>query len=122
MGELLKSKTKAAQLAVDLFCYGCKKYVGGYAAALGGVDGVVFGGGIGEKGKDVRRRVCEGLEWMGVELDEEVNGKTEKTGRISVAGGKVEVWVVSVDEAQVMVEDGGFLLGTDSSAQFASAV
>ena len=114
MGELLKSQTERGKLAVDMFCYAAKKYLGAYAAVLGGLDGVVFGGGMGEKGKEVRRRVCEGLQWMGIELDEEVNAKTEKTARISKKGAKVDVWVVSVDEAKVMVEEGRHLLGKDS--------
>ena len=110
MGELLKSETEGGKLAVEMFCHACRKYIGAYAAVLGGLDGLVFGGGMGEKGKEVRRRVCEGMEWMGIELDEEVNGKTEKTARISKKGGKVDVWVVSVDEAKVMVEEGRDLL------------
>ena len=110
MGELLQSTSEGARLAVDMFCYSVKKYVGAYAAALGGVDAVAFGGGMGEKGAEVRRRVCEGMEWMGLELDEEVNARTTKTGRISRATSKVEVWVVSVDEAKVMVDEARHLL------------
>jgi acetate kinase len=117
MGELLKSQSPDAALAVDMFCYACVKYIGAYAAVLGGLDGIVFGGGIGEKGKEIRRRVCERLAWMGVVLDVEVNGKSDGTGRISkavvgVGKGKsgVDVWVVSVDEAKVMIEEGQHLL------------
>ena len=113
MGELLKSGTEGARLAVDMFCYSVKKYVGGYAAALGGVDAVVFGGGMGEKGAEVRRRVCEGMQWMGLELDEEANARTTKTGRISASTSKVDVWVISVDEAKVMVDEARHLLAAE---------
>ena len=106
MGELLQSATEGGRLAVDLFVYGVRKYVGAYAAVLGGLDAIAFGGGIGEKGAEVRRRVCEGMGWLGVELDEEVNKAVTKTGRVSMEGSsKVEVWVVSVDEAKVMLDE-----------------
>ena len=106
MGALLSSHSEAAQQAVSAFCYSLVKYIGAYAAVLGGVDGLCFGGGIGEKGAEVRRRVCERLQWMGVELDEGRNAGLKGSGRISRDGGKVEVWVIEVDEAAVMVEEG----------------
>ena len=65
MADLLTSQHEAAQQAVTSFCYSVIKYIGEYAAVLGGVDGICFGGGIGEKGQEVRRRVCERLGWLG---------------------------------------------------------
>ena len=106
MGDLLASHTEAARQSVTAFCYSVLKYIGAYSAVLGGVDGICFGGGIGEKGHEVRRRVCERLGWLGVELDEARNKGSKGTGRISKDGGKVEVWVIEVDEAAVMVEEG----------------
>ena len=60
--------------AVDLFCYRAKKYVGAYAAALGGLDGLVFAGGIGERAPVVRDKICNGLEFLGIRLDPARNG------------------------------------------------
>lgn len=71
---LAKSSTdSAASQAIDVFCYGVRKYVGAFAAALGGLDLLVFTGGIGEHAAPVRRRICEGLEFLGIEIDPELN-------------------------------------------------
>ena len=113
MGDLLQSHSQPAQQAVTAFCYSLLKYIGAYAAVLGGIDGLCFGGGIGEKGGEVRRRVCERLGWLGVELDDGRNGELKGTRRISRDGGKVEVWVIEVDEAAVMVEEGQQALDGD---------
>lgn len=117
MGELIASHSEAAQQAVTAFCYSVIKYIGAYAAVLGGVDGICFGGGIGEKGAEVRRRVCERLHWMGVELDEGRNTELKGAGRISKDGSKIEVWVIEVDEAAVMVEEGQQALNGDQKGE-----
>jgi acetate kinase len=71
---LAKSSTDSAtSQAIDMFCYGVRKYVGAFAAALGGLDLLVFTGGIGEHAAPVRRRICEGLEFLGIEIDPELN-------------------------------------------------
>lgn len=90
-----------ARLAVEIFCYRVRKYIGAYMAALGGADGVVFGGGIGENASLVRARICEGLEWCGIELDAERNADVVggKAGQISTDGSRVTVYVVPVDES-----------------------
>ena len=80
MGELLELAAgghERAELAVAMFCHRVRRYVGAYLAVLGGADAVVFGGGIGEHGAEVRRRVCAGLEWAGLELDPGRNAAPE---------------------------------------------
>ena len=87
--------TRAAE-AVDLFCYQVKKWIGAFAAALGGVDTLVFAGGIGEHAATVRARICEGLGFLGIELEEERNALN--AGVISTDAGRVAVRVIHTDE------------------------
>ena len=82
--------------AVALFCYQAKKWIGSFAAALGGVDTIVFAGGIGENAPRVRRRICDGLGFLGIELDETRNAQNEAV--ISTDAGKVKVRVIRTDE------------------------
>lgn len=67
---------RRARLAIDLFCYRARKYVGAYLAALGGADAIVLTGGIGENSPAVRERICDGLQWLGVRVDPERSGPT----------------------------------------------
>ena len=67
-----------AKLAIELFCYKIKKTIGSYAAALGGVDSIIFSGGIGERSAEIRARVCEGLEFLGIHIDEQRNDSNER--------------------------------------------
>src|ERR1044072_482614 len=76
LDEARENNDRRARLAVELFCYRVRKYVGAYLAAMGGADAIVFTGGIGENSAEVRARVCEGLGWMGVELDPALNEAT----------------------------------------------
>jgi acetate kinase len=93
-------------LAVEAFCARTKKYVGGYAALLGGLDALVFGGGIGEHNPSIRRRVCEGLAWAGLRLDEGANERaTGDDVRISASESTIDVWVMQVDEAAVIARE-----------------
>lgn len=98
MGVLLglEAHDLRAAEAVALFCYQAKKWVGAYAAVLGGLDCLVFSGGIGERAPLVRERICQGLEFLGVELDRGANLKGE--GVISAAGSRVSVRVMPTDE------------------------
>jgi acetate kinase len=89
------SDNRAAE-AVTLFCYQVKKWIGAFAAALGGVETLVFSGGIGENAPEVRARICDGLEFLGIELDEKRNAANE--GLISAATGRVAVRVIRTDE------------------------
>ena len=90
-----KQDVRAAE-AVALFCYQAKKWIGAYAAALGGLDTFVFAGGIGENAPLVRSRICAGLNFLGMELDESHNAETAPV--ISVTGGRVTVRVIRTDE------------------------
>ncbi len=94
-----------AQLAIDVFCYRIKKYVGAYYAALGNVDAVVFTGGIGENAALVRAKVCGGLAGLGIELDSELNEQfSGESGRLD-RGGATAVLVIATDEEGAIAED-----------------
>ena len=93
--------TRAAE-AVALFCYAARKWIGAYAAALGGLDTLVFAGGIGEHAPLVRARVCEGLDFLGLRLDDASN--TNNSPRISRAGSRVNVRVIPTDEEIVLAK------------------
>jgi len=86
--------------AIALFCYAARKWIGAFAAALGGIDTVVFSGGIGENAPAVRARICEGLGFLGIDLEAERN--TTNADVISVSGGRVTVRVMRTDE-QLMI-------------------
>ena len=86
--------------AVELFCYQAKKWIGSYAAALGGLDTLVFAGGIGEKSPVIRSRICEGLEFLGIELEEKQN--TANATVISKDAGRVSVRVIHTDEEYII--------------------
>lgn len=102
---LLASREPDAELAVEAFCYRVRKYIGAYIAVLGGVDGIVFGGGVGEHLPVVRRRILCGLDALGIELDERRNEEAVAVqARISADTSAVEVWVQPVDEARVIAE------------------
>jgi acetate kinase len=95
-----------AATAVAVFTYRVRKYVGGYLAALGGADAIVFGGGIGEAAPEVRRRILEGLEPLGVRLDARRNAAVRGSGgAISAARSAIAVHVVPVDEQALICHD-----------------
>jgi len=98
MCDLLDRETQdvRAAEAVALFCYQVKKWIGAFAAALGGLDTLVFAGGIGEKAPPVRARICAGLEFLGIELEDKQNAANE--GLISAAASRVAVRVMHTDE------------------------
>lgn len=104
MGDLLASEkddVRAAE-AVALFCYQSKKCIGAYAAALGGLDTLVFSGGIGENSAVVRARICDGLGFLGIELATESNVKNSPL--ISSDTSRVKVRVIHTDEAQMIAK------------------
>ncbi len=86
--------------AVTLFCYEVKKRIGAFAAAMGGVDTVVFAGGIGEKAPRIRKRVCEGLEFLGIELDHDRDERNESV--LSPEGASVLITAVYTDEESIV--------------------
>ena len=96
MRALLESKEPRAKLAVDLFTYRIGRELGSLAAALGGLDALVFTGGIGERAVAIRERVCRDAGWLGIELDTAANGKDGP--RISTAASRVPAWVVPTNE------------------------
>jgi acetate kinase len=89
------SDERAAE-AIALFCYDLKKWIGAYAAALGGLDTLVFSGGIGENSAAVRARACDGLEFLGIRLEPDRNARNEPV--ISADGGPVTVRVIHTNE------------------------
>ena len=94
-----------AQLAHKMLTYRLKKYIASYAAAMGGVDAIVFTGGIGENDNKVRKAAVEGLEFMGVKLDEEKNAVTRNDGFIEAADSKVKIMVVKTNEELAIARD-----------------
>jgi acetate kinase len=102
MRELLDHETQDVRAAetVALFCYQVKKWIGAFTAALGGIDTLIFAGGIGENASTVRARICEGLEFLGIELEEKKNAKNE--GVISANASRVAVRVIHTDE-EIMI-------------------
>lgn len=105
MQDLLQYKNtdKDAALAIDIFCYQIKKYIGAYAAVLNGLDVLVFSGGIGENAPEIRARICEELGYLNIELNEESNNKNEHL--ISGNNSAVKVYVISTNEELMIAEN-----------------
>ena len=120
MRDLLEHETQdvRAAEAVALFCYQVKKWVGAFAAALGGLDTLVFAGGIGENAPAVRARICDGLGFLGIELEEKRNAAN--AGVISSETSRVPVRVIHTDEewmiAKTVCRVLGLALGKDKQA------
>jgi acetate kinase len=109
MRNLLASEEPSAHLAVDYFVYRAAKEIGAFAAVLGGLDGIVFTAGIGERSAEIRKRICEASAWLGVELDGTAN---ERHGpRISTERSRVSAWVVPTNEELMIARHTGRLLG-----------
>jgi len=98
MRELIKKQSadKRAEEAIELFCYQTKKWIGSFAAALGGIDTLIFSGGIGENAPEIRKRICGGMKFLGIELDDIKNKKNESI--ISTGSGKVTIRVIKTNE------------------------
>ncbi|MBI5471415.1 MAG: acetate kinase [Ignavibacteriae bacterium] len=101
----MKNGDKKAKYAFDVFCYRIKKYIGSYAAAMGGLDAVVFTGGIGENSVDVRKDCCDGMAYFGIRIDDAVNESKEKEKLISTADSKTKVFVIPTNEELVIAVD-----------------
>jgi len=110
MSDLLNQEAKDDRSAdaVDLFCYQVKKWIGSFAAALGGVDTLIFAGGIGENAPEVRQRICKGLDFLGVELDKKQNNKNASL----ISKGKVSVYIIPTDEELMIAEIVNKLIST----------
>jgi len=109
MRALLASTEPDARLAVDYFVYRAAKEIGALTAALGGLDGLVFTAGIGENSPEIRKRICQASEWLGIELDDEANAR--KASRISSSTSKVPVWMIPTNEELMIARHTGVLLG-----------
>ncbi len=110
MRELLDEEAengdRRARLAIDLFCYRVRKYIGSYLAAMNGADAIVFTGGIGANSAQIRARICADMQWLGVELDTERNDALSgKDGAIGRDGARVGVWVIPTDEELLIARD-----------------
>ena len=111
MRELLKEieehDDRRARLAVEVFCYRIRKYIGAYLAVLDGAEAIVFAGGIGENAAEIRARVCGGLEWMGITVDANANASLTngREGRFSTPDSRVELWVIPTDEELLIARD-----------------
>jgi acetate kinase len=117
MRDLLDHETQdvRAAEAVALFCYQVKKWIGAFAAALGGLDTLVFAGGIGENAPTVRARICDGLGFLGIELEEKRNAANE--GAISAAASRVAVRVIRTDEEKVIARSVCRVLGLGMASE-----
>lgn len=95
-----------AQITLDILSYQIKKYIGSYAAAMNGLDAILFTGGIGENSSEVRGAVCENMSFYGIEIDEELNKSIHgKLVKLSTENSKVEVWVVPTNEELLIARD-----------------
>jgi len=104
--EKAASGDKRCAVALEMFAYRAKKYIGGYTAALGGLDVVVFTGGIGENSAAVREMICAGLGCLGVEIDPRKNAKTVGVeGMISAESSRARVLVIPTDEERLIMQD-----------------
>ena len=111
MRELLEEERenndRRSHLAIEIFCYRARKYIGAFLAAAGGADALVFTGGIGENSAEIRSRICKGLEWIGIELDQERNNSAgaEVGGRISTDSSRLAAFVIATDEELLIARD-----------------
>jgi acetate kinase len=101
----MKNGDKKARYAFDVFCYRVKKYIGAYAAAMGGLDVVAFAGGIGENSADVRKASCEDLSFLGITIDNDANESKAKEKAITTANSKTKVFVIPTNEELVIALD-----------------
>jgi acetate kinase len=100
------STDERSRLAMEVFCYRARKYVGAYIAALDGAEAIVFGGGIGEDTPFVRKRICEGFRWCGLKLDQQVNeGFINREGRISAEDSRLHAYVIPVEEGLMIAHE-----------------
>lgn len=107
LDEARENMDRRARLAVQIFCYRARKYIGAYLAAMGGASAVIFTGGIGENSAEIRAQICEGLEWMGLELDGERNlaHTGGREGFISRDGARLAAYVIPTDEELLIARD-----------------
>ena len=107
LAEEQEHNDRRAKLAIDIFCLRAKKYIGAYLAEMSGADAIVFTGGIGENSPPVRQRICAGLEWLGIEIDEDANAQlfSGKEGEIAKPTSKVRLFVIPTNEELLIARD-----------------
>ncbi|MBI3650673.1 MAG: acetate kinase [Acidobacteria bacterium] len=107
LDEARENNDRRARLAIELFCYRIRKYIGAYLAAMNGADAVVFTGGIGENSPEVRTTICAGLEWLGLHLDAERNAAQTngREGVISTTDSHLAAYVIPTDEELLIARD-----------------
>ncbi|HEX8070394.1 MAG TPA: acetate kinase [Pyrinomonadaceae bacterium] len=107
LAEAEENDDRRARLAIEIFCYRARKYIGAYLAAMGGADAVVFTGGIGENAPEVRARICAGLAWCGLELDAERNAAHThgREGVITRDDARLAAYVIPTDEELLIARD-----------------
>jgi acetate kinase len=104
LGKLAADPDPQSQFTVDLYCYRARKYIGAYLTVLGGCDGIVFGGGVGEHVPPVRQRILAGLGWAGIEIEPGANEAARgQEARIDSSKRPVRVQVIPVEEEGVLV-------------------
>jgi acetate kinase len=107
MRDLLKAEAEGntrASLAIDLFCYRVRKYIGAYLAAMNGADAVIFTGGIGEHSPEIRARICAPMDRLGIVIDAADNSSAETSPR-RIGKGLMETWVIPTDEELLIARD-----------------
>jgi acetate kinase len=118
MRTLLASADRNAKAAIDLYVYRIGRELGSLAAALGGLDAIVFTAGIGENSAALRERVCRDAAWLGVTLDPDANGRAREAMRISTADSRVAAWVIPTNEELMIARHTASLLGLTGPAQY----
>jgi len=121
--ELKDHDDRRVRLAIEVFSYRARKYIGAFLAAMGGSDAIVFTGGIGENSADVRARICAGLEWAGLKLDESRNQQTVGSeGQISTDDSRLHAFVIPTDEELLIARDTvRCILGEPDASQLESS-
>jgi len=107
LAEADEHNDRRARLAIEIFCYRVRKYIGSYLAAMNGAEAIVFTGGIGENSAEIRARICGELKWLGVEVDEELNSQhgAGKNGQIGSGNSRVAVFVIPTNEELLIARD-----------------
>jgi acetate kinase len=104
--ELQQHDDRRIRLAIEIFCYRARKYIGALLAGMGGADAVIFTGGVGENAPEIRARICEGLEWAGLTIDVDQNSQAiGKEAQISSADSRLQAWVIPTDEELLIARD-----------------
>ena len=104
--ELHAHDDRRIRLAIEIFGYRARKYIGAYLAAMGGADAIIFTGGIGEHAPEIRARICDGLQWAGIAIDADRNTQTiAREAQIQAADSKLQVWVIPTDEELLIARD-----------------